>query len=56
MKELLCSGSSALAPEDVREKLKAAVLLLSDEEKIALLSQIRRMKNGGKRYSSGCDD
>lgn len=56
MKELLCAGSSALAPEDMREKLKAAVLLLSDEEKIALLGQIRRMKNGRKRYSSGCDD
>ena len=56
LKELLCAGSSALASEDVREKLKAAVLLLSDEEKIALLGQIRRMKNGRKRYSSSYDD
>ena len=41
MKELLCAGSSALAPEDVREKLKAEILGLTDSQAEFVLKKLQ---------------
>lgn len=41
MKELLCAGSSALAPENVRERLKAEILGLTDSQAEYVLERLQ---------------
>ena len=41
LKELLCAGSSALAPENVRDRLKAEILGLTDSQAEFVLKKLQ---------------
>lgn len=41
MKELLCGGTSALAPENVRDRLKAEILGLTDSQAKYVLEELQ---------------
>lgn len=43
MKELLCAGSSALAPEDVRNRLIFEIMTLTEEQLAYVLQHLEEV-------------